>query len=428
LNRKTIPQRIPASPSDLIGYTLKNFHDGEIRITIKFNGALNEATLARAVRLTFDVEPVLGCRFVARPFRPYWQRCSNLEGAFEFHIIDSVDIEKTVNSYLLVPLDPFSGPQVKVGLFRSDFDTLCIKISHVVADGGASMQYLRLLSSIYRRLPKKPDFQPSHNLAVRRSSLQLFMHVGLRKLLKSVAHISVPKSTWQFLPASDGNRGAYLIVRRIEPKRLAYLKAYAKSHNVTVGDVLTTAYYRALFELLDPSENVEHAMLVPVNVRKNIPGPTIEGIRMFSASYFVKIARRKNESFEQTMAKVHASMESEKSKQSELGVLFLMELALAPGYFAARILGPTISLAALFPEFSNIGVVDAAVADFGVPVEKILPAGPAMYPPYFCLGSSTFNNEMALTATICGTEDYRVRVESFFDALVRELPIHESAA
>ncbi len=424
MNSQRIPDRIPVSSPDLIGYALTKYHDGQIRIAVKFNGRLDETTLTRAVRLTFDAEPVIGCRFVERPFCPYWQRCNHLDNAFEFHTIDNSTQEKAICSFLLAPLNPFSGPQVKVGLLRADYDTLCIKVSHIVADGGASMQYLQLLSSIYRKLKKHPDYQPTSNLCCSRSSFQIFKHIGLRKVISSCTHISMPKTTWGFLSASGGDVSPYFITRRIETACLSRIRAYAKNHNVTIGDVLTTAYYRTLFEVLDPPENVPHALFIPVNLRKHIPGHTSEAICMLSASYFVAITRKKKESFEETLAKVHAAMESEKSKQTELGLMFVMEIALAPGYFVPRILGTSVASVSFLPEFSNIGVIDASIADFGdIPVREILSAGPAMPSPLFCLGSNTFNDEMTLIASICGTEDYRARVENFFDALVKELPM-----
>ncbi len=423
-SKKTV-EKLSVCPSDLVGYMLKSFHDGEIRIILKFRGILNEETLASAVRLTLDCEPVLGCRFIEKPLRPYWRRCSNLESAFEFHKVDGLELKRSIDRFLLVPLNPFRDPQVKVGLFRADFDTLYVKMSHIVADGGASAEYLGVLSSLYRALQKQRNFAPSMHSATRGASLQPFMRVGLPKLLKSITSISVPKSTWQFLQESDGLTHSQLIVRHIQQEKLEQLKAYAKNHNVTLGDILTTAYYRALCRLIDPPENIKHALLIPVNARKKLSSGKMGSARILSATYFVTIERRREESFEQTLAKVHASMVREKLKQSELGMLFLIELALAPGSPAMHIFGRTVSRTALLPEFSNIGVVDGRIADFGVPVEEVLPVGPAMYPPHFCLGSSTFNNKMALNATICGTDDYRKKVENFFDFLVEELPVQK---
>jgi NRPS condensation-like uncharacterized protein len=174
--------------------------------------------------------------------------------------------------------------------------------------------------------------------------------------------------------------------------------------------------------MTDPPENVPLPILVPVNLRRYIPGGAAEGICSLSAGYFPVITRKRGESFEETLARVHAVMESNKQKHEELGQLFLMELAFAPGYIVPRILGSFITSIQAVPTFSNIGVVDPTIADFGVAIREILPAGPISTPPYFVLGSNTFNGEMALTTIVCGSEAYQAKMAGFFDGLVRELP------
>ncbi|MCD1295774.1 hypothetical protein CUJ83_12270 [Methanocella sp. CWC-04] len=414
---------MPVSSPDLVGYIDNKYSDGQVRFIIRFNGILDEKRLGKAVRLAFDAEPVTGCRLIERPLRLYWQRCTDLESAFEFHIVDHSDHNKGIYEYLLAPLDPFKGPQVKVGLFRSGFDTLYIKMSHIVADGGASIEYIQLLSSIYRNLEKEPEYRPASNLKGSRSSFQVLRHVGLKKILASCTGISISRSSWEFPDTDNGNIRPSFFIRRIGRGRLSHIKAYAKNHCVTMGDILLTAYYRALFEVLDPPENIPIPLMVPVNLRRYIPGGRSEAICSLTAGYFPEIIRNKTESFEETLARVHTVMESNKSIQEELGQLLLMELAFAPGHIIPRILEPFLSSVFATPSFSNFGVVEPMIADFGgIKIQDMIPAGPMTYPPHFVLGSHTFNDELTLTSIVCGTEAYRTLVECFFDILVRELP------
>ena len=211
--------------------------------------------MAKAVRLAFDAYPVFGCRFVEKLFRPYWQRCSSLQDAFEFSEVANSEQEKAATTFLLLPLDPFVEPQVKVGLFRSDCDILCIKMTHIVADGGASMHICSYFL-VYTEGSRSSQIFSRPNLGGGRSYFEILRHTSLPKLILSCAHISVPKVTWQFLPANTGKQRTCLLIRRIGPKHFSCLKTYAKIHNVTIGDVLLTAYYRALFKVIDPPENV----------------------------------------------------------------------------------------------------------------------------------------------------------------------------
>ncbi len=423
MTKTKIPQKLHATSPDLVGYTLGEFHDGQIRITIKFDGTLNEAALAKAVRHSLDAEPVLGCQFVRKPLRPFWQRCSNLQDAYEFRIVDASEREKAVNSYLLAPLNPFEGTQIRVALIRSNYDTLIIKMTHIVGDGVASFEYLQLLSRLYRNLLSEPTYQPRINLHGSRSFFQLLRHISPLRLASSLIHISVPKTAWK-MPAEEHstNIKPHLLIRRVGSKQLSNLKAYAKSQHATLGDVLTTAYYRTLFQTFNPPERSPLPLFLPVNLRKTVPKFTAQSICMLSASYFIEVTHRKDESFEETLTKVHCAMEQEKNKHSEVGYLLFIQLALLPGYVVPKLLRRTLSSVALIPEFSNLGVVDASCADFGVPVQDVLSSGPAMYAPHFCLGASTFNDELILTATIVGTDEYRARIETLLDALIRDLP------
>lgn len=430
-----IPGRIPATSPDLMGYIDHKLgggpvSDGQVRIVLRFGGVLDEARLGRAVRLALDAEPVVGCRFVERPLRPYWQRCNGLEGAFTFRIVGPGEQDGAANAFLLAPMDPFNGPQASVGLFRSGSDTLCIRMSHIVADGGASIEFLRLLSGIYRRLEADPEYRPAVNLRGSRSSFQALRHVRLSRILASCARISVSGPSWSLFTQGRGRSGPTgrpespaFYVRRIPPDRLAWMKEYAKSRGVTMGDLLIAAYYRALFAVADPPENLPLRMLVPVNLRRYIPGGAGESLCSLSAGYFPAIRRKKGEAFDDTLARVHDRMETNKQRREELGQLFLMELAFAPGYILPRLLGQFISSVQAVPTFSNIGVVDGGAADFGgIPVREFLPAGPIAYPPYFVLGSSTFEGEMALTSIVRATGGERARADRLFEALLGELP------
>ena len=133
---------------------------------------------------------------------------------------------------------------------------------------------------------------------------------------------------------------------------------------------------------------------------------------MLSASYFANIKHRKEASFEETLCLVHAAFEKEKSKQTELALMFAMELVPFAGFVIPKVIGPSVSSVSALPEFSNIGVIDDKIADFGdVALEEILSAGPTMAPPLFCLGSNTFNGELRLTVSLYCDDDYRVKVD-----------------
>ncbi len=397
--------------------------DRQVRIIVKFNGKLDEAALAKAVRLMFDAEPVTGCRLVEKPLRPYWQRCRGLEKSFEFHQVDPSEGEaEGIYEYLLAPMDPSAGPQVRASLFRSDHDTLYIKMSHILADAGAAIDYLTLLSGIYRRLLRDPEYRPASNLHGSRSAFQALRHAGIRKIISSFPHVAVPSPAWK-LPTS-GSEGAKprLVVRRMKPERVSRIKAYAKSRGATMGDALIAACYLSLFKTITHTKNVPLPLFVPVNLRKYIPGGRGEGICSLTAGYLLEMEMRDDAPFEVTLASVHAAMEAHKASRKELGQALVVEVVFSLGYMMPLILGPVISPSLIIPTFSNIGVVDPGAANFGVPLGEILMVGPMVTPPNFVVGSSTFNGELAITLVIHCTDAFYANVERFFDEMLNTLP------
>ncbi len=420
---RSIPKKIPATASDQIMYLDRGTGDGQVRLIITFNGRIDEARMEKAVMLSLDSEPVLGCRFVERPWRPYWQRLSDTGPVFSLYAVDPLDVELELNDLLTAPLDPLAGPQLRIGILRSDNDILCIKMSHIVADGGATMEYMGLLSDIYQRLKADPDYRPVPNVKGLRTSFQALSLIPLKQLLMACIRFSVPRAVWGLPRDGRDLSGRSFMLRRIGSERYAFIKAYARQHEVTVGEVFLAAYYRALFEVLDPPENVPLPVVVPTNLRRYLPSGKPGGICNLSGGFFPAIVRKKGESFEDTLAKVHISMEGEKMKSTDIAQMFFMELAVLPGFAFMRTMKNTVNSFMMHPGFSNIGIIDPKLADFGdAETIEVSGMGPVPYPPHFGLGIMTFNGNMILTAGYCYTSTDTSLIDKFFNVLLDEVP------
>ncbi len=69
-----IPDRIQGEVTDCAVSYIGALCDMMIQMELELDHRLDDERLARAVELTFDAEPVLGCRFVKHPKMPYWER------------------------------------------------------------------------------------------------------------------------------------------------------------------------------------------------------------------------------------------------------------------------------------------------------------------------------------------------------------------
>lgn len=423
-----IPERFPAPPMDQFMYLVRILHDGQGRCVVTFAGQVDAERMARAVRLTLDAEPVLGCRFVEHPRRPYWERRDDLDRTPLCPVVEPPDLESALWQFMAAPVDPCAGPQLQARLFRSDRDTLCIRINHMVADAGGTMDYVGLLARTYRELSLDPTYRPQPNLRGNRGQGQVLRRVGLRSLLRACCRFSYPRSAWGFPATSRDFSGRSFAIRRIAPERLASIKAYCHQHQATVNDVLLAAFYRALFEVLDPPLGVPLPVQMTVNLRRYLPAGQAEAICNLVGVFFPAITRKQGATFGDTLAETHVVMEAAKVDHPWLGEALYIELAFLSGLWlvrriAQRIIGRAVMSGKMHPFFANVGIVDPRQVDFGD--ERVIDValfGPVPYPPACLLSVNTFGETMIVTTGFCTTATDRRMVERFLDLFVCELP------
>ena len=401
--------------------------DGQIRCLLTFDGRLDAARLARAVRLTLDAAPVLGCRFVERPWRPYWERCDDLDEIVFCRLVEAADPQSQLFQFMATEMDPCAGPQVQAVLFRSERDTLCLKISHLVADAGATLDYLELLAATYRQLGADPAYRPAPNLRGSRRPSQVLRFVGLRTLLRACLRFSYPRPTWNF-PSSSRDCGPSFLIRRIAAESMAHIKAYSQQRQVSVNDVLLTAFYRALFVLLDPRTGLPLPVTVSTNLRRYLPSGRAGGLCNLSGGLFPATTRERGETFDETLLRVHAAMAAAKAQRAELAQMLYLEGSFLLGLAVMRHIVqqdqvPQVACYSTHPHFANLGIIAAERFNFvDATVTDVALFGPLPYPPGFVFSVATFRGMMTLTTGFCSTGDDGRTVERFFDLFVGELP------
>lgn len=419
-----LPDKILCSSTDrMISIGMESeASDGQGRIVIYFQGHLDEKTLAKAVDLSARAEPILTYRFVNDPWRPYWQRTGKAEQECLFTIVESTTSEQGFSDFMSKPLSPFQAPQIRVRLFRSGNDVLCIRLNHMIMDGGGSIAYLSLLSSLYRELEKDPDHLPTINVERMQIPREVLRRGGLVPAIRGLPSIQVPGSTWGIRGEGEDRSGRAFIARTVLPDRLAVIRSYARGRGVTINDVLLTALYRALFILVDPPMGRPLRAEVPINLRRYLP----EGKRAIgnvAGIYFVTIDRRVGEDFAGTLQRVHRLLEKKKERQEELAEMLFIELVLFPGMFLIKGLARSTNFQITHPVLSNLGAIDPKVVDFGqVPVEDVHFFGPVQLPPSVGMGASTFRQRLTLSFSYCDTAVRTSTMDRLFDLILDELP------
>ena len=416
----TMPRNVPATAIDQIMAIGTVAMDRQARIVVSFQGRVDEDRLARAVDLTLRAEPMLGYRFTGDARRPYWERADEAGPAYQGMVEGSSDIG--LNELLVQPVSPEQAPQVRVHLFRSEHDQLCIRSNHLAMDGGGALRYLFLLASIYRQLGKDPDYLPGGKLPARPGPRQVIGNAGLIASLGALLRTRPPGAMWGVPRSGDDLSQQAFLTRRIGPERLEAVRTYARSRSATVNDLLLAAYCRSLFTVLDPPAGKRLRVEVPTDLRKYLPGDG-KVIGDLSAVYFLSIDRRLGEAFDETLSRVHADMGRNKRDRTELGQMLLLELLMLPGVPVVRKLKSFFQYEPFHPALSNLGAVDPALVSFGnVVVDDIQVIGPTTYPPNLALHVCTYRRTMSLGINCCSSAMDPGIADRILDLVLDELP------
>jgi NRPS condensation-like uncharacterized protein len=167
LNDTRISTSLPAAGGDIAASCMQSMLEMVLGSRLTFTERLDPATLARAVRLLLDMEPVLGCWFDERPLRATWVRCLDLDTSVPFSIADSDDPDRDAATFHSTRFGPRS-PRLAVLLLRSqEHDDLCVRFDHVAGDGWSAKEVTHLLAETYTHLSGDPEYVPPQRLAPR---------------------------------------------------------------------------------------------------------------------------------------------------------------------------------------------------------------------------------------------------------------------
>lgn len=414
--------------------------DLQIHCVVTFQGNIDQALLEKAMRLSLDAEPVLGCRLVEGKWRQFWQRRDDLDRiAFcGLQKVKSGDLEGRVGEFLATPLNHYRDPLIRAMIFRSQTDTLCIKVNHIVTDAAGVKEYLRLLATIYRELVRNPDYKPPVNLLGRRSHRQITERLSIPDKLRIFPRSVIrwkdetyPNKNWSFpCHGRDISKRTFLI-HRLQPEVYERIKKYSRSHQCTINDIMTAAFYRAFSDLLRPSPNTPLRLGMTVNLRRYHPADTGEAIANLAALFLLNIGTRIGDTFDDTVHLVQQRMGLHKSKH--VGLEFtstsIFNFRWLPFSWGRRLLGMAGKLNFLLgpksppPWLTNMGVLNTEELLFGdVEVSDAFLTPPITFPPFFAVGLSGFQNTITMSAGFCPNSTERRDVERLFQLVEENLP------
>lgn len=420
-----VPKRFRAENLDQMLLFFGAYNDYQMRVVIAFEEDIDRERLEKAVLLSCEENPILGCRFVENGLRAYWEKIKE-PWIDVVRFIDSQNPEDSIHEILTQKVDPFVGPQLMAAIIRHDNkDTLCIVMNHMVCDGAGFKEYLYRLSSIYTNLLQDPNYVPECRGDGNRSLNGLFKQFDVfhrLKLLFATDKRPVHQRDFRFPLLGRASAGPFIMTRKLSEERFDLLKSYSKDLHVTVNDMVLAAYYRALFEIIKVRGGEYLTVPCMVDLRRYLSQGGDQPLCNRSSMMETHLIREDGEDFRQTVRRVNKIMNDKKEKCPGLNGLaaLLLMFNIFPYPVMKKIVekgfnSPLISI-------SNIGVIDAEKLRFGdTLVSNVFISTAIKYTPFFQLTFSSFRNTMTFSISTYGTKKDCEIIQSFLNKLDDEL-------
>ena len=437
-DKNEIKDIFPANGHDIFNYLVRhNMRNPQIQVVMKIDGRLDFDKLKRAVRLSVDAVPVLGCRFVEDDL-PYWKRLDNINEINFCSIEETNYADEAVKRFLQSPLDMENDPMVKVKIIRSkENDILGVKVNQICCDGTGIKEYIKLLAKIYSHLDQRSgSFMPVSKRDISYDQVKLFKElIAIFPDLKWNPEPVTRKVMWSFPWIQSGGDSVLFTVCRFPEGSLDSISKYGKLKGATVNDLILTALYRVMFNTSMPRYGVPMDIFSTVDLRKFLPAQKDHAVRNLSGGFITRIPRLINESFEGTLSRVMQATKKIKNRYPGESKITGQEntenacLTYYNNYF--ELMSQTSEIASqssnyigkvCFPGLYDIGCISKSLISFGNNVVTdayvILPVIRA---PGLLLLASTYNDTLTLSVGYSKNSVSPRYMEGFLNKIKNEL-------
>lgn len=415
-------EKIKAQPFDCMQYFYGAVQEPRIRCQIRLHGHMSEAALRKAVNLSLEAVPLIGCVFDEELH--CWKKCGFTDRDIVQLIEGAKEDDGTVLQYLLKSIDHTREPQLKIFLVREEkWDTLCIIINHMVCDGASFKEYLYLLCDLYSKCEMDPNYDKKPEAAGERSLNQLLRNLSLREkldILSSKSNSQKPDPA-MIMPIKGDPTNPIIVMTHIEKERFDAIRSFAKARNASVNDVLLTAYVRALQQATGCRRIT---VPCPVDLRKYKSVGQRCGFCNLTSNYWCNVEIRSGEGFEETFQKVSDQMLAQKASNECLKapMLFHVMCRLLPFETVRKLFYKVSSVPVT--SYTNLGILDDDKLRFGshVPYDAFISTA-VKKAPYFQLSISTYRGCCTLTSSMYGTENDRKFIGGFLEQITNGINI-----
>jgi NRPS condensation-like uncharacterized protein len=411
---------LPTAPHDFFSslagkYTSNN----QLSCVLKPDAQVDEHRLIRALHRLLVYQPVLECRFSTTENKPVWVKQADFADSCIFNVFETDQPDSELQRFIVTPFDNENDCQVKVGVFRNQSDTICVKVNHACSDARGLIQLVSLLTQLYNAENVASEFLP-----VTDRSYDRFLHTPENEqLLNQLSSGSAPVPAIR-LPVSPGkSKDQQFISRHLDENQFCLLKEYTRKRGVSVNDVLLTSYIRALAVIAELPEK-KLSVNLTVDLRRYLPETATNAICNFSGGEFVTVYADLKDSFDQTLAQVRQVTQRLKSDHFGLRSAFLAERLGtrtwkdASDFFKLR-REEALRSGLSIPYFSNIGILSESTIHLGTAeVKECYLIGQALFAPGLIVVAGTYRNRLTISANFYGSEFSPLVMEQLLDRMV----------
>ena len=404
-----IPNNFRAQFTDRFINFVRSTGEMMIQMELAFSSHLDIDRLKKALDLTLDAEPILGCRLVKRWWRPYWQRLD----AENKEVLAVAKDASEYEAFKHAPIDPYIGPQIKACLLRTpDRDRLLIKVAHEVSDASAVRQIAKIVSSTYSRLGYDPEYRPEPNINGDRSIWQVLRHVpwyAYPTILYNYYRVYMfplffPLGTVHLPITADNDRTLAFVSRTVLEDLLQFIIEYGRQRNATLNDVLMAAFFHALTAASDWDRKSQLRLRVTVDLRRFKPDDSGGGICNLGGMEIVDLGTDLNDNFDYTLKRVSSFMWQRKAQW--IGINDYVGLAPLSIFVPHNMMTKMIVLivetstnAGQAPYvLTNMGAIEQKDVNFDIPPVEARLLPPVDYPPHIIFCFTTYNGSLNISA------------------------------
>ena len=398
-----------------------------IQMEMEFNSRLDIDRLTKALDITLDAEPVLGCRFVKRWWRPRWERLD--AGGRE--VLTIAGDARAYDGFKHASIDPYIGPQIKACLFHdTGRDRLLIKVAHEVSDARGVTQIARVISSTYSRLAHEPEYRPEPNIDGDRSTWQVMRHVPWHAYPVIVYNyyrlymipFLFPIVSVRLPIVDDKDRTLGFVNRRVPEGSLQHIIEYGRQHDGTLNDVVTASFFHAITTASEWDRKSQLRILMTVDLRRFNPDKSGGGICNLSGMEVVNLRTDLTDDFGHTVKRISSFMNRRKAKW--IGINDYVALAPSSVFFShdamkGILLFAVRSLMKIKQApyvLTNMGAIAQKDVTFDVPPVEARFLPPVNYPPHMIICFYSYNGSLTISAGSWPCS--KVHVERCLDEMV----------